>query len=122
MHGRTCVAALLWSYVVVCGLVWSCVVLCGLVWSCVVVCGRVWFCVCVCAFICVRVFICVCPGPASSRMRVAPPLSPPLSHLDVVHADPSKWERDPFKLSVEGDKLYGRGTTGEAACPCFLFS
>jgi len=33
------------------------------------------------------------------------------SHLDVVPADPSGWERDPFKLSVEGDMLYGRGTT-----------
>merc|ERR1719375_1652293 len=33
------------------------------------------------------------------------------SHLDVVPADPETWERDPFQLSVEGDKLYGRGTT-----------
>jgi acetylornithine deacetylase len=33
------------------------------------------------------------------------------SHLDVVPANPETWERDPFKLSVEGDKLYGRGTT-----------
>lgn len=33
------------------------------------------------------------------------------SHFDVVPADPTKWERDPFKLIVEGDKLYGRGTT-----------
>ena len=29
------------------------------------------------------------------------------SHLDVVPADPETWERDPFKLTVEGDKLYG---------------
>ena len=33
------------------------------------------------------------------------------SHLDVVPADPETWERNPFKLSIEGDKLYGRGTT-----------
>ena len=33
------------------------------------------------------------------------------SHLDVVPANPETWERDPFKLTVEGDKLYGRGTT-----------
>eukprot|EP00038_Savillea_parva_P007595 m.171228 g.171228 ORF g.171228 m.171228 type:complete len:440 (-) comp13348_c0_seq1:76-1395(-) len=33
------------------------------------------------------------------------------SHLDVVPADPEGWERDPFTMSVEGDKLYGRGTT-----------
>eukprot|EP00949_MAST-11_sp_MAST-11-sp1_P003943 g3943.t1 len=33
------------------------------------------------------------------------------SHLDVVPADPSEWECDPFKLTVEGNKLYGRGTT-----------
>lgn len=33
------------------------------------------------------------------------------SHMDVVPANPESWERDPFQLSVEGDKLYGRGTT-----------
>ncbi|XP_065912239.1 uncharacterized protein [Dysidea avara] len=33
------------------------------------------------------------------------------SHLDVVPANPETWERDPFKLTIEGDKLYGRGTT-----------
>mmetsp|Transcript_6748 Transcript_6748/g.12459 ORF Transcript_6748/g.12459 Transcript_6748/m.12459 type:complete len:503 (+) Transcript_6748:60-1568(+) len=33
------------------------------------------------------------------------------SHLDVVPANPDTWERDPFKLFKEGDKLYGRGTT-----------
>jgi acetylornithine deacetylase len=31
--------------------------------------------------------------------------------MDVVPADPSTWARDPFKLTREGDKLYGRGTT-----------
>ncbi len=33
------------------------------------------------------------------------------SHMDVVPADPKSWERDPFSLTIEGDMLYGRGTT-----------
>lgn len=33
------------------------------------------------------------------------------SHLDVVPADPETWDHDPFKLTIEGDNLYGRGTT-----------
>ena len=33
------------------------------------------------------------------------------SHMDVVPADKANWERDPFHLHQEGDKLYGRGTT-----------
>lgn len=33
------------------------------------------------------------------------------SHLDVVPAAPDGWDRDPFKLEVDGDRLYGRGTT-----------
>ena len=33
------------------------------------------------------------------------------SHLDVVPANPSEWERNPFELIVEEDYLYGRGTT-----------
>jgi acetylornithine deacetylase len=33
------------------------------------------------------------------------------SHLDVVPASPSSWERDPFTLFREGDLLFGRGTT-----------
>jgi acetylornithine deacetylase len=33
------------------------------------------------------------------------------SHFDVVPADPIEWERDPFELHVDGDILYGRGTT-----------
>jgi len=33
------------------------------------------------------------------------------SHLDVVPANPETWERDPFKLMIEGDRLYGRGTS-----------
>ncbi|CAI5727166.1 unnamed protein product [Peronospora destructor] len=33
------------------------------------------------------------------------------AHMDVVPANPEGWERDPFRLTIEGDKLYGRGTT-----------
>ena len=33
------------------------------------------------------------------------------SHLDVVPADPKDWKVDPFKLTIDGDQLYGRGTT-----------
>jgi acetylornithine deacetylase len=33
------------------------------------------------------------------------------SHLDVVTANPDEWKFDPFKLTIEGDNLYGRGTT-----------
>ncbi|EFA86188.1 acetylornithine deacetylase [Heterostelium album PN500] len=33
------------------------------------------------------------------------------SHLDVVPAIAANWERDPFTLVIEGDRLYGRGTT-----------
>ncbi|XP_020589779.1 acetylornithine deacetylase [Phalaenopsis equestris] len=32
-------------------------------------------------------------------------------HMDVVTADPAAWDFDPFSLSVDGDKLKGRGTT-----------
>ena len=31
--------------------------------------------------------------------------------MDVVPANPETWKRDPFKLTVEGDHLYGRGAT-----------
>jgi acetylornithine deacetylase len=47
------------------------------------------------------------------------------SHLDVVPAIAADWERDPFKLSVEGDLLYGRGTTdclGHVAVTCDLLA
>ena len=33
------------------------------------------------------------------------------SHLDVVPADPETWDFNPFELTVDGDKLLGRGTT-----------
>lgn len=31
--------------------------------------------------------------------------------MDVVTANPNDWDFDPFSLSVDGDKLRGRGTT-----------
>src|SRR5215510_6167968 len=33
------------------------------------------------------------------------------AHLDVVPANPAEWQRPPFELQVEGDRLYGRGVT-----------
>eukprot|EP00300_Choanocystis_sp_HF-7_P030223 c39004_g1_i1.p1 GENE.c39004_g1_i1~~c39004_g1_i1.p1 ORF type:complete len:433 (+),score=109.42 c39004_g1_i1:75-1373(+) len=33
------------------------------------------------------------------------------SHLDVVPANPETWKVNPFKLTREGDQLFGRGTT-----------
>ena len=32
-------------------------------------------------------------------------------HQDVVTANPEEWERDTFSLTVEGDKVFGRGVT-----------
>ncbi|KAK9120731.1 hypothetical protein Syun_018348 [Stephania yunnanensis] len=34
------------------------------------------------------------------------------SHMDVVPANPDQWDFDPFSLSIDGDQLRGRGTTG----------
>eukprot|EP00252_Welwitschia_mirabilis_P013968 TRINITY_DN30972_c0_g1_i1.p1 TRINITY_DN30972_c0_g1~~TRINITY_DN30972_c0_g1_i1.p1 ORF type:complete len:433 (+),score=88.49 TRINITY_DN30972_c0_g1_i1:206-1504(+) len=33
------------------------------------------------------------------------------AHMDVVTANADEWKFDPFSLSIEGDKLRGRGTT-----------
>ncbi|MEO1469358.1 MAG: acetylornithine deacetylase [Pseudomonadota bacterium] len=33
------------------------------------------------------------------------------AHSDVVPVEGQAWTRDPFRLGVEGDRLYGRGTT-----------
>lgn len=36
-------------------------------------------------------------------------------HTDVVPVDGQAWDTDPFKATVVGDKLYGRGTAIELA-------
>ncbi|SMX38836.1 acetylornithine deacetylase [Maliponia aquimaris] len=33
------------------------------------------------------------------------------AHTDVVPVEGQAWTRDPFRLTAEGDRLYGRGTT-----------
>ena len=44
----------------------------------------------------------------SGKVRERIMLTP---HMDVVPANPETWKRDPFKLTVEGDELHGRGAT-----------
>jgi acetylornithine deacetylase len=47
------------------------------------------------------------------------------AHLDVVPANPVEWQRPPFELQLEGDRLYGRGVTdclGHVAVLTDLFS
>ena len=36
-----------------------------------------------------------------------------LCHLDVVPVADQDWNHDPFTLTIEGDKMYGRGTTDD---------
>jgi acetylornithine deacetylase len=45
------------------------------------------------------------------------------AHMDVVPANRSEWSREPFRLEIEGDKLFGRGVTdclGHVAMLCHL--
>ena len=38
--------------------------------------------------------------------------APPMAiagHMDVVEADPKDWVRDPFKATIDGDYIFGRG-------------
>lgn len=68
--------------------------------------------------------------PNRSNVKVTYPGSTPAtvsfvgSHFDVVPADAEQWSKDPFHLTVEGDNLYGRGTTDclghVALLTCFL--
>ena len=48
------------------------------------------------------------PGRAPSRHRQAPPLLL-TAHLDVVEADPTKWQRPPFSGDELDGCLWGRG-------------
>ena len=59
------------------------------------------------------------PGKGSEQLSLVG------SHLDVVPADPESWNVDPFKLTIDGDQLYGRGTTdclGHVALMTTLFT
>ena len=38
-----------------------------------------------------------------------------LAHFDTVPVDPSKWDYDPFKLTIVGNKAYGRGALDDKA-------
>jgi len=42
------------------------------------------------------------------------------SHMDVVPANPEEWQRNPFELVIEGDKLFGRGVTDCLGHVCML--
>src|SRR5262245_64070143 len=33
------------------------------------------------------------------------------AHLDVVPANPEEWEKPPFEICVENDRMYGSGVT-----------
>ncbi len=35
------------------------------------------------------------------------------NHMDVQPADPSKWNSEPFEMTIEGDRYLGRGTTDD---------
>ena len=43
-------------------------------------------------------------GPAGAGLLLS-------AHSDVVPVEGQDWSRDPFRLTQEGDRLYGRGTT-----------
>ncbi|WP_279482445.1 acetylornithine deacetylase [Aureimonas sp. SK2] len=68
----------------------------------------------------------VLPGPEGDRANLFVTLGPAdvpgyvlSGHTDVVPAGEDGWSADPFTLRVEGERLYGRGTTdmkGFLAC------
>lgn len=68
----------------------------------------------------------VLPGPEGDRFNLFVTIGPRdtpgyilSGHSDVVSVDNQVWEADPFRLSADGDKLTGRGTTdmkGFLAC------
>lgn len=58
------------------------------------------------------------PGPEGDRANLFATLGPAdrsgyilSGHMDVVPAGEADWLSDPFQLRVDGDRLYGRGTT-----------
>ncbi|MDT7570122.1 MAG: acetylornithine deacetylase [Actinomycetota bacterium] len=62
------------------------------------------------------------PGKASLVATIGPPAAGGVvlcAHTDVVPADAEQWTFDPFRATVSGDKVYGRGTAdmkGFLAC------
>lgn len=60
----------------------------------------------------------VLPGPEGDRANLFATIGPAdrpgyvlSGHMDVVPAEEKGWSGDPFRLRVDGDRLYGRGTT-----------
>jgi acetylornithine deacetylase len=77
----------------------------------------------------------ILPGPEGDRANLFATIGPAdrpgyilSGHMDVVPAGEAGWDGDPFVLRIEGDRLYGRGTTDMkgflavvlAAVPSFL--
>ena len=68
----------------------------------------------------------VLPSPDGTKANVFATIGPPdrpgivlSGHTDVVPVDGQAWQHDPFRLTPEGDRLYGRGTSdmkGYVAC------
>jgi len=60
----------------------------------------------------------ILPGPEGDRTNLFATIGPAdrpgyilSGHMDVVPAGEAGWDGDPFVLRIEGDRLYGRGTT-----------
>ena len=68
----------------------------------------------------------VLPSPDGTKANVFATIGPAdrpgivlSGHTDVVPVDGQTWQHDPFRLTQEGDRLYGRGTSdmkGYVAC------
>ena len=60
----------------------------------------------------------ILPGPEGDRVNIFASLGPRdrpgiilSGHMDVVPVEGQVWATDPFRLSLSGDRLHGRGTT-----------
>ncbi len=60
----------------------------------------------------------ILPGPEGDRANLFATIGPAdkpgyilSGHMDVVPADEEGWTSNPFRLRVDGDRLYGRGAT-----------